>query len=444
MACSFVPPYLLRHLAAEEVHRDVPPAVRERCRSTLLIDERNRARRAADPGPDPAGQQAADSRWVVHDAHNGSVLPGTPVRRSGEPATGDAAVDEAAEGTAASLRLLSEVFSRDSYDGQGATALVTVHYERDYVNAFWDGTQLVFGDGDGRIFGRFTRPIDVLGHELAHALTQYTAGLIYADQPGALNESVSDVFAACLLQRSLDQTVDEASWLIGEGLFLPGVQARGLRDMAAPGTAYDDPALGRDPQVGSMADYVLTDDDDGGVHLNSGIANRAFHLAATSIGGRSWWGAGAIWFDALMGDDVGPRTDFVGFAEATIAAAGAHADDVEQAWRTVGVLAADAQPDRQVPPPTPPATVVSVSRSGGLLGSTRTAEVDLAGDEPRAPAVRRIVGELDLRQVATTTPSQPDRFVYVVIVPGASPVRIPEQELTDALRRLIRLVLDDG
>ena len=91
---------------------------------------------------------------------------------------------------------------------------------------------------------RFTRPVDVLGHELTHAVTEFSAGLRYRDQPGALNESVSDVFGSCLKQWLLGQTVDQADWLVGAGLFLPGVNARGLRDMANPGTAYDDPVLG--------------------------------------------------------------------------------------------------------------------------------------------------------------------------------------------------------
>ena len=135
MACSFIPPYLLRRLA--DGRHGLLPDARDCCRNTLLHDERMRARRAA--GPDPAGAQADD--WVVHDAQNAATLPGLPVRRSGDPAVEDPdsvdpAVDEAAEGTTASLRLLSQLLGRDSYDGSGATVLVTVHYERDYVNAF--------------------------------------------------------------------------------------------------------------------------------------------------------------------------------------------------------------------------------------------------------------------------------------------------------------------
>ena len=125
----------------------------------------------------------------------------------------------------ASLALFEEVYGRSSFDGMGAAVLATVHYEQDYDNAFWDGTQLVFGDGDGTVFERFTKPVDVLGHELTHAVTQYTANLTYQGQSGALNESVSDVFGSCLKQRLLGQSAADADWLIGEGIFRPGCRA---------------------------------------------------------------------------------------------------------------------------------------------------------------------------------------------------------------------------
>ncbi len=264
----------------------------------------------------------AGPAYTVHTADNTATLPGTPVRSAdqAEP-SGDVAVDEAWVGIEASLALFREVYGRDSFDGAGAFVSATVHYEKDYDNAFWDGTQLVFGDGDGQVFDRFTKPVDVLGHEFTHAVTERTAGLVYEGQSGALNESVSDVFATCMKQRLLGQTADQGDWLIGAGLFLPGINGRALRSMSAPGTAYDDPALGKDPQPADMSGYIETTDDNGGVHLNSGIPNRAFHLAATAIGGSSAEGAGRIWYAALgaVEEDV----DFAGFAAACVAAAGA-------------------------------------------------------------------------------------------------------------------------
>jgi len=448
MSCQFVPPYLLRQIA--DTHADAGPFVQ----ATLEIDERLRSGRTAGPSPRAtAGPAAADQpAWTVHTADNGTTLPGTPVRAAGEPATGDAAVDEAAVGAEASLALFAEVYQRRSYDGAGAPVSLTVHYGRDYDNAFWDGTQLVFGDGDGTIFERFTRPVDVLGHEFTHAVTEHTAGLVYEGQTGALNESMSDVFASCLKQRLRDQTALEADWLIGQGLFVEGIQARALRDMMAPGTAYDDPALGKDPQGGHMDDYIETTDDNGGVHLNSGIPNRAFALAATGIGGHSWEGAGAIWYAALTGGQVGARTGFAGFAAATIAAAGEHADVVREAWETVGVT-----PTSTVEGPGPgtgsdvgsdagpletPARVVRVRRTGGFAGLAADGEVDLEADDPLRDEVRSLVERIDLSGVRPA-PSHPDMYVYDFDLLGSRAV-VPEQHLTSELRRLAELLLGRG
>jgi Zn-dependent metalloprotease len=319
-ACHFIPPYLFERLQPHLVE----------------ADRALRARREAGPHPLPQAAAGA-AAWVVHTCHNTSTLPGDVVRSAGQPVSGDDAVDEAASGISATLDLYRSVYDRASYDGDGASVSLSVHYQQGYDNAYWDGTQLVFGDGDGQVFGRFTKPVDVLGHEFTHAVTERTAGLTYSGQSGALNESVSDVFGSCVKQRLLGQSADQADWLIGQGLLLPGVQGRALRDMAHPGTAYDDPRLGKDPQVGDMSDYVQTQDDNGGVHTNSGIPNRAFYLAAIAIGGHSWEGAGQIWYDALTGSDVGPDTDFAGFAAATVAAAGGSQDEVAAAWKTVGV-----------------------------------------------------------------------------------------------------------
>ncbi|MCW2845090.1 MAG: Peptidase thermolysin, partial [Nocardioides sp.] len=390
---------------------------------------------------------AGGPAWTVHTAANGTDLPGRAVRSAGQPEAGDAAADEAATGISSTLALFEEVYARSSYDGKGAPVSLSVHYQRDYDNAFWDGTQLVFGDGDGTVFGRFTKPVDVLGHELTHAVTEHTAALEYAGQSGALNESVSDVFASCLKQRLLGQDAVEADWLIGEGIFVPGINARGLRDMAAPGTAYDDPALGKDPQAGDMAGYVDTTDDNGGVHLNSGIPNRAFQLAATAIGGSSWAGAGAIWYAALTGGEVTARTDFAGFAAATVAAAGSHADAVREAWATVGVTpsaatggGAPGAAEGGGPAPAP-GRVVSVRRTGGFAGRSVDGLVDLdAEDDPRAPEVRSLLDRIDLRGVAGGNP-HPDMYSYAFDL-GGSRITVPEHHLTDDLRRLAQLVLD--
>ena len=431
--CRFVPPYLLERIAASS--HDAA----DHCRLTLARDRELRDGRAT-AGATPRTATAGDAAWVVHTAHNGSTLPGDVVRSAGQPASGDGAVDEAANGVGAVLAMYADVFGRSSYDAHSAQVVVTVHYEQNYDNAFWDGGQLVFGDGDGKIFGSFTKPVDVLGHEFTHAVTQFSANLTYQGQSGALNESVSDCFGMCLKQRLLGQTADQADWLVGQGIFLPGVNARALRDMAHPGTAYDDPTLGKDPQVGDMSDFVDTTDDNGGVHTNSGIPNRAFYLAATAIGGDTWEGAGQIWYAALTGGQVGSDADFAGFAAATVSAGGEHADAVRTAWETVGV---DAGRSSSVPGRAPSAgagaDVVRVRRTGGLAGRTVEAELDLASADVRVSAARDLVDRLDLTPPADPS-AFPDAFSYTFEVNGHS-VTVPQHRLSPDQRALADLLL---
>jgi len=430
--CSFVPPYLLERIAASDSD------AADQCRETLAVDEMFRAgRQGVSPLPTETATSAA---WVVHTAANTSTLPGREVRTAGAPASGDTSVDEAADNITATLAFYRDVLGRSSYDGKGAEVVVTVHYERNYDNAFWNGTQLVFGDGDGTVFATFTRPVDVLAHEFTHGVTQFTVDLTYQGQSGALNESLSDCFGACVKQRVLGQTAANADWLVGEGVFVPELHARALRDMANPGTAYDDPTLGRDPQVGHFSDYLQTDDDNGGVHTNSGIPNRAFQLAAVAIGGDTWEGAGQIWYDALTGGRVTPDSDFAAFAAATVAAAGDHAESVRQAWATVGVDSAGSR----APADTggrAPSSVVRVRRTGGIAGRTVEGSVDLEADDPRGAAARDLVDRLDLsRPIESMT--FPDAFSYTFEVGGQS-VTVPQQALSDDQRALADLVLAD-
>ncbi len=427
---GFVPPYLLERLAARG-----GPEVAERGRRTVEIDAALRGVRArSSPAVVPVPSGLA---WQVHTAHRTAELPGELVRTTGQPASGDAAVDEAAAGIEATLALLRD-WERASYDDRGATVVATVHYERDYDNAFWDGAQLVFGDGDGEVFERFTQPIDVVAHELGHAVVQHTAGLVYAGQPGALNESICDALGACVKQRVLGQQAVDADWLVGEGIFRPGIDGRALRSMAEPGTAYDDPLLGRDPQVGAMDDYIVTAEDNGGVHLNSGIPNRAFHRAATAIGGDTWSGAGRIWYAALT-SGIPATTGFAAFADACVAMAGAHAEVVRTAWQDVGVVA-EAPSPRAAPAPARPSGVLRVRRTGGVAGMTREAEVDLDADDDVAERCRAILAHVDLRPLSGVAP-RPDRFVYAIERPPDVAVVLGEPDLPPELAELVRLVL---
>ena len=335
-----VPPHLLAHLA-----RQTDPALRkiaEAAQRTLLISERLRGERDALGGiaalaVTPAGVE----RRTIYDALHHGRLPGAIARSKADPPVADGSVNEAFDGLGATYELYFDVYRRNSIDDRGMRLDATVHYRSMFNNAFWNGRQMVFGDGDGVIFQSFTRSLDVIGHELTHGVTQYEADLDYFGQSGALNEHISDVFGSLVKQFHAKQTAAEADWLIGAELFAEGVHGRALRSMKEPGTAYDDPRIGKDPQPAHMQDYVETQDDNGGVHINSGIPNRAFYLVARDLGGYAWQRAGAIWYGALT-RLLNRDSEFADAAIETAALAEAQfgpdvAGTVRRAWRSVGV-----------------------------------------------------------------------------------------------------------
>ena len=253
-----VPPFLLTRLAAlTDDPRDPEGTVRRAARATLAVDGGMRGQRvtarAPRAGVRAGAQPPGPPDRLVSDAAGSTDLPGAAVRAEGAAPVADVSVNEAYDGLGSTHALYAEVYGRDGIEDTGGRLPATVHYGRDYDNAFWDGGQMVFGDGDGRVFGRFTDVLSVIGHELTHGVTQSSAALEYQGQSGALNESVSDVFGALVEQRVRGQDAAHASWLIGEGLFVPGIRGVALRSMKAPGTAFDDPALGKDPQPATMA-----------------------------------------------------------------------------------------------------------------------------------------------------------------------------------------------
>ncbi|WP_369201205.1 M4 family metallopeptidase [Streptomyces sp. PU-14G] len=346
--CTIVPPHLL-----DQVSRHGDDLFSRPARRTLERDATQRTRRRlttvrygvlaaapAVPDIDPAERKP---QRTIYDADNTEQLPGTKVREEGGEPSQDASVNRAYAGLGATFELYLSVYDRYSIDGAGLPLDATVHYGEDYGNAFWDGERMVFGDGDGEVFRDFTLPVEVIGHELTHGVTQYTANLEYFGQSGALNESVSDVFGSLIKQHSLGQNAGEADWLIGSGLFTDQVEGEALRSMKAPGTAYDDDVLGKDPQPATMDEYVNTGTDNGGVHINSGIPNHAFYKLAVDLGGNAWERAGQIWYDTLTGG-LKPDTDFAAFATATAEAAKSRYGDgsdeheaVRKCWSEVGV-----------------------------------------------------------------------------------------------------------
>jgi Zn-dependent metalloprotease len=323
------------------------PALAETAGRTLRLTQSLVAFRAqlSTGAPSPAALKRQGLRRQVFDCKGTNDLPGNPVRSETDTTPKrDKAVNEAFDNAGTTWEFYNKIFGRESVDNHGKTLVSSVHYGENYDNAFWNGQQMVYGDGDGVIFQRFTTALDVIAHELTHGVTQFTAQLAYQDQSGALNESMSDVFGSMVKQWALGQSVDQADWLIGAAIMAPGFKGRALRDMANPGTAYDDPRLGKDPQPGDMKNYVQTEADNGGVHTNSGIPSRAFVLAAKAIGGNTWEKAGKIWYVTLTERLTG-TADFAKCATETVSVArdlfpedSSIAAKVAKAWADVGVL----------------------------------------------------------------------------------------------------------
>lgn len=281
---------------------------------------------------------------IITDASERETVDGEIVRTEGEEKTDDPAVNEAYDFLGDTFQFFFEAYSRNSIDGKGMPLRGVVHYGHRYANAFWDGRRMVFGDGDGKMFTRLTLSLDVIGHELGHGVTEEEADLEYLAQSGALNESMSDVFGSLVKQYKLKEQADKADWLIGADVFTPAIQGDALRSMKAPGTAYDDPVIGKDPQPGHMKDYVDTLADNRGVHINSGIPNRAFYTVATELGGFSWEKAGRIWYDTLRHSSVTSTTQFQAFADVTMIVGerlygkgSGEAEAVRGGWDAVGI-----------------------------------------------------------------------------------------------------------
>lgn len=355
-SCYAMPPYLQdyirRHSQDPELLRAMAATARasQRLRQmrAALLAAPQRAAMATAPGP--------RKRRRVFDCEHSTDLLSRLVRSEGQKATGDAAVDEAYRYSGLTFDFFAKFFERASVDNANLALTSSVHYQEDpqagYDNAFWNGNQMVYGDG--YVFQRMTRCLDVVAHELTHGVTQYEAGLRYENQSGALNEHFSDVFGVLVRQWAKKQSDPaQADWLVGRGIFRKrSMKQMGLRSMAAPGTAYDDPDFGRDPQPGHMRDYVnlpnTEDGDWGGVHYNSGIPNKAFHLVAVGLGQPAWTVAGRIWYITLT-ERLRDNADFKKCAYETISVAGDYFGSPERkvvrnAWIQVGVIEAGEGP----------------------------------------------------------------------------------------------------
>jgi Zn-dependent metalloprotease len=348
--CFIVPTDVLRRLAGDE---SVPAESRQALLETAAVEGAWRGLREAQTEATQslllatgittlqvAGVLASVPAVTVYDCKNTQSLPGTPVPNPASSA--DVTAKRAFETTRAVVDFYRQCFRRNSVDDAGMTLMSSIHYGVRYDNAFWNGAQMTYGDGDGEIFLDFTKADDVIAHELTHGVTQFTAGLDYSEEPGALNESISDAFGVMFYQWRRKQTTVQADWLVGADLLGPEAIAKGytcLRNLAQPGSKQC-----LSPQPSHYRDYIPGGDP----HDNSGIPNHAFYLAAKNIGGRSWEQAGKVWYAALTSPRAERSMTITQFASLTRAAARSlfpHDSNVyrgvDDAWTRVGIPAPD-------------------------------------------------------------------------------------------------------
>lgn len=274
---------------------------------------------------------------LIFDSRHSSTLPGNHI------AIADPYQDETAhrihQNIQSILLFYKSIFNRNSVDNNGMGIFTSIHYGNSYCNAYWNGSQMVIGDGDGEIFTDFAFSDDVLVHELTHGVTQYTLGLGFTGEPGALNESLSDIFSAVYRQWRLRQSSQLADWTIGSTVLGQSARKMGytcLRSLSEP----DSPtSLMRLP--GHMRDW----DPNGDPHINSGIPSQAFYRAAMQVGGNTWDRVALIWYSAMANGRRQPNMTFAEFASATITRASALfrsnaavPKSIENSWRQVGVI----------------------------------------------------------------------------------------------------------
>ncbi len=295
-------------------------------------------------------------RRQTYSARNGTSIPGRLLIDEGERSRDDVA-QAAHDGAGQVYDYYMNTFKRDAYDGQGSPMVSTVHYgsdPEDAENAAWVGeySQMIYGDG-GQIFKPLPYGLDVVGHEFTHGVIESSAGLIYEQQPGALNESYADVFGAL---------IDRGNWTIGEQVVksppYPLPYLRSLEDPNAEGQYDARKPLSSVGQPASMDEYANLPNsrraDNGGVHVNSGIPNHAAYLVAQALGPEKME---QIYYRTLT-QYLTPEADFQDAADASAQAAAdlygqAEADAVRAAFAQVGVTASGTAP---TPPPTAPSS----------------------------------------------------------------------------------------
>ncbi|HEX3407039.1 MAG TPA: M4 family metallopeptidase [Caulobacteraceae bacterium] len=338
--CHIVPPDVLDRFRADP---DLAEDVRKAMANTLLLDEA--FRRVRDEATELSRIAlsiaapllvAIEPSIAMFNCNHSQVLPGPPVespRTSADPTTKNA-FNETAEVVA----FYKQLFGRNSVDGAGMALVSSVHYGQKYNNAFWNGSQMTYGDGDGQVFADFSLSQDIIAHELTHGVTQHSLQLAYADEAGGLNESISDCFGSMFKQWRRAQTSATADWLIGVEIMGTLARAKGfacLRDMANPQAAH---ALSKQPTTYAQYHHGMDP------HASSGIPNLAFCTACKAAGGHSWDKVGPVWYRAVTDFGPTPTMKMKAFADRTRAVVGqlypgdaSLATAIDGGWKHVGL-----------------------------------------------------------------------------------------------------------
>ncbi len=331
-----------------------------------------------------------------------NTLPGTTVSSTSlttwdQVAVGRGAAVDAHFNATVVYDYYKQRHARNGLDGQNGAMVSTAHFGSSYDNAFWDGSQMAYGDG-GRLFKPLSAALDVVAHEFTHGVTTNTSNLRYEGQSGALNESVSDIFGAFV--EHFHKADETKNWLCGEAIGLNGA----LRNLAHPGQVTQ----GKQPAA--MSQFVNTQQDNGGVHINSGIPNNAAFLMTAGgendvtkvkvAAGLGWEKSEKVWFRAQTKYFMATTT-FAQAAQGTLQAAtdlGLTENEkniIDCAWKAVGVVSGQCATITSTTPGTDPTDPASPTTPG-----TGTQPGDTGSDE----------GDTGSTDTGATTPSRRRTF----------------------------------
>lgn len=323
--CFIIPPHL-----EDQRTKDVSEEVRRR-RKGALIFKNSIARK-----PHKLNLDDQD----IFSAQHTMRLPGWKVADTEQEAdqNKNKQVDNCWDNTKAVLAYYKDVLNFDLKSKLDGQVVSTIDFGDEYNNAFFNGDQMVYGNGDNVMFENFSNDISVICHELGHGVVDHTTPLEYAGMSGALNESYADIFAICFMhysaKKSFDQLTDK-DWMIGEKCTVGGGALRSFTD--TPARSPDSP-LGPDTDPRTMANFYAGDDDEGGVHINSGIINHVFYLFCKAVGGNTWETPLKLWFSVLSEKLIKNDCTFSEFCQAVYSKADATCKPlVKSAFGQVGL-----------------------------------------------------------------------------------------------------------